>query len=141
MGAAAGKGSRVEPLEPPRSFDDGLAAAARAPPPSNGCADGADTSADGVLSHTRSIVKLFVVECARSYHLPWQMEDQLECSGTGFILRAGGGGGGALRVLTNAHVVAYAVSIRACRFGETFVTPASDAAAVQLWSLFEEGST
>ena len=65
MGAAAGKGSRVA-LEPPRSFDaldrgDGLAAAARAPPPSNGCADGAEASADGVLSHTRSIVKLFVV--------------------------------------------------------------------------------
>ena len=121
MGAAAGKGSRVEPLEPPRSFDvldreDGLAAAARAPPPSNGCADGADTSADGVLSHTRSIVKLFVVECARSYHIPWQMEDQLECSGTGFLLRAGGG---AMRVLTNAHVVAFAVSVRACRFGES----------------------
>ena len=80
MGAAAGKGSRVEPLEPPRSFDvldreDGLAAAARAPPPSNGCADGADTSADGVLSHTRSIVKLFVVECAQSYHIPCIIAD------------------------------------------------------------------
>ena len=33
------------------------------------------------------------------------------------------------------------LEVRACRFGETFVTPASDAATVQLWSLFEEGST
>lgn len=32
------------------------------------------------------------------------------------------------------------LEVRACHFGEAFVTPATDTATVQLWSLFEEGA-
>jgi S1-C subfamily serine protease len=61
--------------------------------------------------HLRSIVKIFVIECARCYHIPWQMEEQMECSGTGFAISG-------RRILTNAHVVAFATSIHLCRFGD-----------------------
>jgi S1-C subfamily serine protease len=72
-------------------------------------------------SRTRPVVKLLVTSVSRSYSEPWRRRHQREASGTGFLVRWGGGGGGgssndnnnSIRIVTNAHVVRNASTVRA----------------------------
>ena len=57
------------------------------------------------------------MDCPPRYDLPWQMEDQLQCTGTGFVIATEAGPGQGPMIVTNAHVVANAVSIRVRREG------------------------
>ena len=43
----------------------------------------ADPTTLSSLPDLSSLVKIFVVDCPPRYDLPWQMEDQLQCTGTG----------------------------------------------------------
>jgi len=46
-----------------------------------------------------SVVKILVVATSPDYTTPWQVKQQFECSGSGFVLDG-------RRIITNAHVVA-----------------------------------
>lgn len=82
-------------------------------------------------SRTRPVVKLMVTSVSRSYSEPWRRRQQRESSGTGFLIRwrdddappdgnGNGGGNGdksdaidRIRIVTNAHVVRNASTVRA----------------------------
>lgn len=70
-------------------------------------------------SRTRPVVKLMVTSVSRSYSEPWRRRQQREASGTGFLVRWDGGGGSSndnnnsIRIVTNAHVVRNASTVRA----------------------------
>lgn len=69
-------------------------------------------------SRTRPVVKLMVTSVSRSYSEPWRRRQQREASGTGFLVRWGGGGSSndhnnSIRIVTNAHVVRNASTVRA----------------------------
>ena len=71
-------------------------------------------------SRTRPVVKLMVTSVSRSYNEPWRRRQQHEASGTGFLVRWGGSGGSSndnsnnsIRIVTNAHVVRNASTVRA----------------------------
>ena len=59
-----------------------------------------------------SLVKIFTVESTINYALPWQVEEQLEFVGSGFLLDG-------RRIVTNSHVVANTISVRVRREGDT----------------------
>lgn len=84
-------------------------------------------------SRTRPVVKLMVTSVSRSYSEPWRRRAQRESSGTGFLIRWRGGDSDAIkndedggegkndgktmvdsiRIVTNAHVVRNASTVRA----------------------------
>ena len=79
-------------------------------------------------SRTRPVVKLLVTSVSRSYSEPWRRRQQRESSGTGFLIRWGNninfidGDDGSctsnqnkpgIRIVTNAHVVRNASTVRA----------------------------
>lgn len=69
-------------------------------------------SADGAADRFAfsSVVKVFVVASRPNYILPWQMNRQDACSGSGFIIAK-------RRILTNAHVVRDYTTVRVRRHG------------------------
>ncbi|KAL7552325.1 hypothetical protein ACHAWF_015558 [Thalassiosira exigua] len=88
----------------------------------------------GSSSRTRPVVKLLVTSVSRSYSEPWRRRQQRESSGTGFLIRWGGdvvgdfggkgggedvetapptGGIDSIRIVTNAHVIRNASTVRA----------------------------
>lgn len=85
-----------------RSSEDGATSDAGAP--SKGPRDGGGELPLGVL------VKIFTVEATINYALPWQVEEQLEFTGSGFTIES-------QQIVTNAHVIAQAVSVRVRREG------------------------
>lgn len=95
---------------------------------------GRTKSSSSSSNRTRPVVKLMVTSVSRSYSEPWRRRQQRESSGTGFLIRwpgdhdddkseknggGGGGGGGvgrgldSIRIVTNAHVVRNASTVRA----------------------------
>ena len=58
-----------------------------------------------------SLVKIWTVEATVNYALPWQVEEQLEFTGSGFAIEG-------RRIVTNAHVISQAVSVRVRREGD-----------------------
>ncbi|KAL7537490.1 hypothetical protein ACHAXR_007846 [Thalassiosira sp. AJA248-18] len=76
-------------------------------------------------SKTRPVVKLMVTSVSRSYSEPWRRRQQRESSGTGFLIRwknsdlldgedeCKNGKVDSIRILTNAHVVRNASTVRA----------------------------
>mmetsp|Transcript_26380 Transcript_26380/g.91029 ORF Transcript_26380/g.91029 Transcript_26380/m.91029 type:complete len:575 (-) Transcript_26380:73-1797(-) len=70
-----------------------------------------DESDDGVSSSFRAIVRIFAVESSVNYSLPWQVEAQAEYTGSGWVAHG-------RQIVTNAHVVINACSIRVRREGD-----------------------
>jgi len=64
-------------------------------------------------SRTRPVVKLMVTSVSRSYSEPWRRKPQRESSGTGFLISWGEDTQQPIRVITNAHVVRNATTVRA----------------------------
>lgn len=64
-----------------------------------------------------SIVKVFSVQTAPNYFLPWQMKSQRESTGSGFLISK-------RRILTNAHVIAHQTTIMVRRQGLATKYPA-----------------
>ena len=69
-------------------------------------------------SRTRQVVKLSITSVSRSYNEPWRRRQQRESSGTGFLVHWNEGGkdtkpSDSIRIVTNAHVVRNASTIRA----------------------------
>eukprot|EP00956_Cyclotella_meneghiniana_P005979 scaffold7802_cov71-Cyclotella_meneghiniana.AAC.14 len=65
-------------------------------------------------SRTRPVVKLVVTSVSRSYSEPWRRRTQRESGGTGFLIGWNEEDDSAsVRILTNAHVVRNASSVRA----------------------------
>jgi hypothetical protein len=65
-------------------------------------------------SRTRPVVKLMVTSVSRSYSEPWRRRAQRESSGTGFLIRwRGDDNSDSIRIVTNAHVVRNASTVRA----------------------------
>jgi len=85
-----------------------------APPPAAASPKAASATANGGGAHAPLplgvLVKIFTVEATINYALPWQVEEQLEFTGSGFAIEG-------RRIVTNAHVVASAVSVRVRREG------------------------
>jgi len=82
--------------------------------PSNGSRKGRLSSS----SRTRQVVKLSITSVSRSYNEPWRRRQQRESSGTGFLVHWNEGGmdtkpSDSIRIVTNAHVVRNASTIRA----------------------------
>jgi len=64
-------------------------------------------------SRTRPVVKLMVTSVSRSYSEPWRRKPQRESSGTGFLISWGEDTQQPIRIITNAHVVRNATTVRA----------------------------
>ena len=69
-------------------------------------------------SRTRQVVKLSITSVSRSYNEPWRRRQQRESSGTGFLVHWNEGSdmekpSDSIRIVTNAHVVRNASTIRA----------------------------
>ena len=69
-------------------------------------------------SRTRQVVKLSITSVSRSYNEPWRRRQQRESSGTGFLVHWDEGSedtkpSDSIRIVTNAHVVRNASTIRA----------------------------
>ncbi len=58
-----------------------------------------------------AVVKIYTVSNAYNYHEPWQMMGQKSSHGSGFIIEGE-------KILTNAHVVAWATFVQVRRSGE-----------------------
>ena len=65
-----------------------------------------------VKLHRRSVVKIYVESQPPSFVQPWQYEEVGRGSGTGFYI-------GDRQIMTNAHVVAHAVSIYVQKDGDS----------------------
>jgi len=105
---------------------------------------GGGRSGSSSSGRTRPVVKLLVTSAARSYAEPWRRRPQSSGAGTGFLVRlsskgdasattaaptsTGGSSGvdegiGSLRIVTNAHVVRSASTVRArASFGPVVVS-------------------
>lgn len=70
-----------------------------------------------VKLHRRSVVKIYVESQPPSFVQPWQYEEVGRGSGTGFYI-------GDRQIMTNAHVVAHAVSIYVQKDGDSRLIPA-----------------
>jgi hypothetical protein len=83
-------------------------------------------SASSSSSRTRPVVKLMVTSVSRSYSEPWRRKPQRESSGTGFLIQwddcniasnnstaARNQKSQSIRIITNAHVVRNASTVRA----------------------------
>ncbi|KAL9185193.1 hypothetical protein ACHAXT_002970 [Thalassiosira profunda] len=108
-GSAAGAGgASLQMLPPP-------AARKRAKTSTSGSRR--SKAAGGSSSRTRPVVKLLVTSVSRSYSEPWRRRQQRESSGTGFLIGWKGGEGASpvdgIRIVTNAHVVRNASTVRA----------------------------
>lgn len=65
-------------------------------------------------SRTRPVVKLMVTSVSRSYSEPWRRKPQRESSGTGFLIQwEEDSNNQSIRIVTNAHVVRNATTVRA----------------------------
>eukprot|EP00047_Mylnosiga_fluctuans_P007260 m.252119 g.252119 ORF g.252119 m.252119 type:complete len:579 (-) comp17615_c0_seq1:145-1881(-) len=64
-----------------------------------------------------SVVKIFVISSRPNYMLPWQIGEQQSCTGSGFVLDG-------RYILTNAHVVNDATTVRVRRHGGSDKFPA-----------------
>lgn len=65
-------------------------------------------------SRTRPVVKLMVTSVSRSYSEPWRRKPQRESSGTGFLIQWDEDSNNqSIRIVTNAHVVRNATTVRA----------------------------
>ena len=64
-------------------------------------------------SRTRPVVKLMVTSVSRSYSEPWRRKPQRESSGTGFLIAWQEDPQQPMRIITNAHVVRNATTVRA----------------------------
>eukprot|EP00985_Skeletonema_marinoi_P024378 scaffold16922_cov148-Skeletonema_marinoi.AAC.1 len=81
-------------------------------------------------SRTRPVVKLMVTSVSRSYSEPWRRKPQRESSGTGFLISWGEDTQQPIRIITNAHVVRNATTVRArASFGPHVGWSFDDAAA------------
>jgi S1-C subfamily serine protease len=69
------------------------------------------TNGSNASSRTRPVVKLVVTSVTRSYSEPWRRRTQRESGGTGFLIPWNENQ--TVRILTNAHVVRNASSVRA----------------------------
>lgn len=72
------------------------------------------SSTSSSSSRTRPVVKLVVTSVSRSYSEPWRRRTQRESGGTGFLIGWNEDDNSpSVRILTNAHVVRNASSVRA----------------------------
>ena len=66
-----------------------------------------------------SILKIFTTSVEPDYTTPWSVYMEEECTGSGFVIRLESG---ELVIVTNAHVISQAVSVRV-RSTKTNCTP------------------
>lgn len=69
------------------------------------------TEATTLRDQLYMLVKIFVVEATPNYLLPWQVNQQAESSGSGFVIQGN-------RILTNSHVVCNQTAVRVRKEGD-----------------------
>jgi S1-C subfamily serine protease len=77
-----------------------------------GIAAGTSHSTINDCVHYASVVKIFCVIMAPDHTMPWRMDRQSTTTASGFVIPHH-------RILTNAHAVTYASSVRVRKHGET----------------------
>jgi S1-C subfamily serine protease len=73
--------------------------------------DEGDDGGDWLVDCLKGVVKVFCTTTKPNYCMPWQMEAQRTCSGTGCLLSG-------RRILTNAHVAEYGTTLMLLKHGD-----------------------
>jgi len=102
--------SAADELPPSAASVAALARAAKRPKVSSSSSRPRRSSS----GRTRPVVKLLVTSVSRSYNEPWRRRPQRESSGTGFLIQwPPSKPSDGIRIVTNAHVVRNASTVRA----------------------------